>query len=64
VNGRQSSDRDTAAADEREKISGSQKITLGTRELARYLPDNNSTFSKEFQRRNFVGWGLTSVFAQ
>jgi hypothetical protein len=64
VNGRQSSDRDTAAADEREKTSGSQKIMLDTRKLARYLPDNKSTLSKVFQRRKFVGSGLTSVFAQ
>jgi hypothetical protein len=51
MNGRHSSDGDTAAADERETTFGSQKIMLD---------DNNLSCLEE---ENFFGSGLTSVFA-
>jgi hypothetical protein len=63
VNGRHSSDQDTAAADEREKTSGSQKIMLDKRKLARNVPDNSSTFSVTFQRTKIAGSASTSVLA-
>jgi hypothetical protein len=51
---------DTAAADEREKTSGSQNIMLDKKKLARNVPDNNSVI---FQRK-IVGSASTSAFGQ